>query len=227
MLSRDPEPGAGRGARRATPVVVIADPADCSLQFDPVGKASLRVVLRHRQVRRWPTPGVSYTNRGRPGRPRRPLVRIGDPDHPVDQRRGPARPTVAKAVKTAVESRHRRPRWPRPAIPAKADPARMNLVGAVRRAAGVRDRGHRALRADRRLPGRAVPDPGALHGHVAALPHRHRLGGRLRALHRLRHRRGGRRRTSTPGSGTRFAFTAVSVVVCLFLLPETKGKPLS
>jgi MFS family permease len=113
-------------ASAATPVVVVADPADCSLQFDPVGKAAFlsscdiaKTVLANA--------GVSYRNQAAaPGA--LAVVEIG-----------PARIASAsalhrskadvKAVKAAVEGRLKAA-LKAAGYPAKADPGALN-AGAM------------------------------------------------------------------------------------------------
>src|SRR6185437_12720 len=113
-------------AQRATPVTVIADPAECSLQFDPIGKASFTSscdIARNALA----NAGVSYrTEPGPPGQPA--LVRVGMATVPSLDARG-APKDVAKAVKATVES-HIKEGLARAGYTAKADPARMNLAGA-------------------------------------------------------------------------------------------------
>ncbi len=77
---------------------------------------------------------------------------------------------------------------------------------------------------DRRLSGGAIPDPHPLHGHVPALQYRHRLGRRLRPFTAF---------AIVAATGNiyaglwyPFAFTLISVLVCLFPCPETKGRSL-
>src|SRR5258708_6757147 len=114
-------------AERAAPVTVIADPADCSLQFDPIGKASFtsscdiaKSVLANT--------GVSYVNQpGPPGQPA--MVRVGLATIPSLDARG-APKDVAKAIKASVETQIKAG-LARSGYPAKADPKRMNLPGAL------------------------------------------------------------------------------------------------
>ena len=171
--------------RRARPVVVVADPADCSLQFDPVGKAKFtsscdiaKSVAGHRRAS--PTP----TRPRPPGQPA--MVRVGG--HRGQRRRPRAcRPTEAKAVKAEVEGRIKAA-LTAAGYPAKADPARIEHSCGVFGVLMVFVVGATALYGPQAAaPGGAVPDPDPLHRPVAALPHRHRLGRRLPALHRLRH----------------------------------------
>jgi len=220
MLSKTLNPALAE-AEAAAPVVVIADPADCSVQFDPVGKASF---LSSCDIAKstLANAGVSYKNEpGVPGRPA--LVRIGAVTIPSTSAQDLA-PDVAKAVKTSVETRLKTA-LAQAGYPAKADPARMNLVGAF----GV-------LLV-------FVVAATALYGPIAAclvelFPTRVRYTAMSLPYHIGTGWVGGFvpftafAIVTTVGdlySGLWYplAFTAVSIVVCFFLLPETKGKPLS
>jgi MFS family permease len=219
MLTQTLNPALAEATER-TPVVVIADPSECSLQFDPVGKASFttscdiaKSVLANA--------GVSYSNvKGVAGQPA--MVRIGDLTIPSQAAAGLS-PDVTKAVKTQVEARIKKG-LAEAGYPAKADPARMNLIGAF----GV-------LMV-------FVIAATALYGPIASclvemFPTRIRytamslpynigtgwIGGFVPftafAI------------VTTVGniySGLwyPFAFTAISVLTCFFLLKETKGQPL-
>jgi len=219
MLSKTLNPALAE-AEAATPVVVIADPADCSLQFDPVGKANF---LSSCDIAKstLANAGVSYKNEpGLPGRPA--LVRIGTLTIPSTSAEDLS-PPVAKAVKTSVETRLKTA-LAQAGYPAKADPARMNLVGAF----GV-------LLV-------FVIAATALYGPIAAclvelFPTRVRYTAMSLPYHIGTGWVGGFvpftafAIVTTVGdlySGLWYplAFTAVSVVVCFFFLPETKGKPL-
>jgi hypothetical protein len=92
--------------RRAPPVVVVADPADCSLQFDPVGKAQVPSPPATSPRARWPTP-ASPTTTSRPGRLEGAMVKIGDDRQAPSPAPSPAKPPTAKAVKAEVEGRSR------------------------------------------------------------------------------------------------------------------------
>jgi len=220
MLSKTLNPALAE-AEAATPVVVIADPADCSLQFDPVGKANF---LSSCDIAKstLANAGVSYRNEpGVAGRPA--LVRIGTVTIPSTSAEGLA-PPVAKAVKTSVETRLKTA-LAQAGYPAKADPARMNLPGAF----GV-------LLV-------FVIAATALYGPIAAclvelFPTRVRYTAMSLPYHIGTGWVGGFvpftafAIVTTVGdlySGLWYplAFTVVSIVVCFFLLPETKGKPLS
>ena len=126
MLARMANPALAEAEARA-PVTVVADPNDCSLQFDPVGKAAFvsscdiaKSVLANA--------GVSYRNEAAPsGQPAQ--VRIGAESTVVSQdARGLAKADV-KAVKTKVEG-ELKAALAAAGYPEKADPARINLAGA-------------------------------------------------------------------------------------------------
>ena len=219
MLSRTLNPAMAEAAA-ATPVVVIADPADCSLQFDPVGKAKF---LSSCDIAKstLANAGVSYASEaGVPGRPA--LVRVGSQTIPSTTAEGLS-PEVAKAVKASVETRIKTA-LTQAGYPTKADPARMNLLGAF----GV-------LLV-------FVVAATALYGPIAAclvelFPTRVRYTALSLPYHIGTGWVGGfvpftafAIVTATgelySGLWYPFAFTALSVVVCFLLLPETKGKRL-
>jgi MFS family permease len=220
MLSKTLNPALAE-AEAATPVVVIADPADCSVQFDPVGKASF-VSSCDIAKSTLANAGVSYRNEaGAPGQPA--LVRIGAQTIPSTSAEGLS-PPVAKAVKTSVENRLKTA-LSQAGYPAKADPARMNLFGAF----GV-------LLV-------FVTAATALYGPIAAclvelFPTRVRYTAMSLPYHIGTGWVGGFvpftafAIVTTVGdlySGLWYplAFTVISIIVCLVFLPETKGKPLS
>jgi MFS family permease len=219
MLAQTLNPALAEAEAR-TPVVVIADPADCSLQFDPVGKASFasscdiaKGVLANA--------GVSYRNETGPaGQPA--MVRVGMATITSADARGLS-PDAAKAVRGSVEGRIKQG-LARAGYPEKADPARMNLVGAF----GV-------LLV-------FVIAATALYGPMAAclvelFPTRVRYTALSLPYHIGTGWVGGFVPFSAFAivtavgdiySGLWFpvVFTAISVLTCLFLLHETKGRPL-
>jgi len=220
MLSKTLNPALAE-AEAATPVVVIADPADCSLQFDPVGKASF-VSSCDIAKSTLANAGVSYRNEpGVKGQPA--LVRIGTQTIPSTGAEG-LPPPVAKAVKASVENRLKTA-LAQAGYPPKADPKRMNLLGAF----GV-------LLV-------FVIAATALYGPIAAclvelFPTRVRYTAMSLPYHIGTGWVGGFvpftafAIVTTVGdlySGLWYplAFTVISVVTCLLFLPETKGKPLS
>jgi MFS family permease len=220
MLTRTLNPALAE-AQTATPVTVIADPADCSLQFDPVGKAKF---LSSCDIAKstLANAGVSYRNEpGVEGRPA--LVRIGSQTIPSTSAEGLS-PDVSKAVKGSVESRLKAA-LARSGYPEKADPARMNLGAAF---------GVLLI---------FVVAATALYGPIAAslvelFPTRVRYTAMSLPYHVGTGWVGGFVPFTAfaivtavgdlySGLWYPFAFTAISVVTCLLLLPETKGKPLS
>jgi MFS family permease len=208
-------------AEQRTPVTVIADPADCSLQFDPIGKAAFTSSCDIAKSS-LANAGVSYINQpGAPGEAA--MVRVGMATiQSLDARGSPK--DVAKAIKASVDAKIKEG-LARAGYPAKADPKRMNLPGAF----GV-------LMV-------FVIAATALYGPIAAclvelFPTRIRytamslpynigtgwIGGFVpftafaivAAVGNI-----------YAGLWYPFAFTAISVVTCLFLLPETKERSLT
>ncbi len=124
MLTRMANPALAE-AQAHTPVVVVADPAECSLQFDPVGKSTFvtscdiaKSVLANA--------GVSYDNQpGAPGS--RAVVKVGPVA--VEALSAAGLPKAeAKMVKTKAEGAIRKA-LADAGYPAKADPARINFPG--------------------------------------------------------------------------------------------------
>jgi MFS family permease len=112
-------------AARTAPVVVIADPATCSLQFDPVGKAQFKTscdiaksVLTNA--------GVSYRNLSAPAGTLA-AVKVGETIIPsVDG--SAAAPGTLKGLKAGVETRIKTGLHAA-GYPDKADPGRTNAIG--------------------------------------------------------------------------------------------------
>jgi MFS family permease len=207
-------------AQARTPITVIADPADCALQFDPVGKAAFtsscdiaKSVLANA--------GVGYSNQAAPpGEPA--LVKVGDFTIPSADARGLPK-DVAKQVKAVVEGKIKEA-LAHAGYPSKADPKRMNLPAAFA------------------ILLTFVIATTALYGPMAAC---------LVELFPTRIRYTAMSLPYNIGTGWiggfvpfvafaivvavgniysglwyPFAFTAISVVTCFFLLPETRGRDL-
>ena len=110
-------------AQAAAPVTVVADPAACALQFDPIGKAAFssscdiaKSVLSNA--------GVSYDNAAAaPGSIA--VVRIGEAEV-VSLEGGGMTPDALKAARTGVETRIKAA-LAEAGYPAAADPARVNM----------------------------------------------------------------------------------------------------
>jgi nitrate/nitrite transporter NarK len=125
MLSKTLNPALAEAEAR-TPIVVVADPNDCSLQFDPVGKAAF---LSSCDIAKGALAGagVSYSNEvGAAGAPA--MVRIGSTNVQSTSAVG-LKGDAAKAAKTRVESEIKAA-LVAAGYPTKADPERMNLPGA-------------------------------------------------------------------------------------------------
>ena len=112
-------------ASKATPVVVVADPHDCSLQFDPVGKRSFNSscdVAKSFLA----NAGVSYGNQAAPaGTPA--VVNVGGATVTSTSAAGLPK-AQAKAVKVGVEGKLKAA-LKAAGYPAKADPAKLNFWG--------------------------------------------------------------------------------------------------
>jgi hypothetical protein len=207
-------------AQSKTPVTVIADPADCALQFDPVGKASFTSSCDIAKST-LANAGVSYINEaGQPGQPA--MVRVGmatitsmDANHmPKD---------VAKAVKTSVEGKIKEG-LAQSGYPAKADPKRMNLplallVMLVFTIASTALFGPIAAFLVELFPTRIRYTALSLPYHIGT----GWVGGFVPFTAFAIVASVG---NIYSGLWYPFAFTALSVATCLFLVPETLGRPL-
>ena len=124
MLARTANPALAEAEAR-TPIVVVADPAECSLQFDPVGKAAFTSSCDIAKST-LANAGVSYNNeKGAPGA--KAQVKIGESVIESGSIAGLPK-DAAKAAKTAIEGRIKGG-LTAAGYPAKADLARMNLPG--------------------------------------------------------------------------------------------------
>jgi MFS family permease len=112
-------------ASKATPVVVVADPHNCTLQFDPVGKASF-VTSCDVAKGFLANAGVSYSNEAAPaGAPA--AVRLGGTVVLSASVSGLTK-DKAKAVRAGVEDKLKAA-LKAAGYPAKADPARLDFWG--------------------------------------------------------------------------------------------------
>ena len=110
-------------AQASAPVTVVADPASCALQFDPVGRTTFASACDLAKSA-LSNAGVSYDNvAGSAGQAA--VVRIGATEVVSTSGVGLA-PEELKAVRTEVEGRIKAA-LVTAGYPAKADPARMNL----------------------------------------------------------------------------------------------------
>jgi MFS family permease len=126
LLTQTLNPGLAEAVAR-TPVVVAAPVSDCSVQFDPVGKKSF---LSACDIAKGAlaNAGVSYRNQPVPSGSLAE-VRVGDEVIQSVDARSLSRPD-AKAARAGVEARIKAA-LAKAGYPAKADPARMNLPGAL------------------------------------------------------------------------------------------------
>ncbi len=124
MLARMANP-ALETAQTRTPVVVVADPARCSLQFDITGKGRF-VTSCDIAKSLLANAGVSYANRaGAPGATA--VVRIGEISVPSVEGEGlPAPALKAATARVRADLAHA---LVTAGYPASADPARVNLPG--------------------------------------------------------------------------------------------------
>ena len=219
MLTQTLNPALSEAQAR-TPVVVVADPSDCSLQFDPIGKAAFlsscdiaKSVLSGA--------GVSYDNEvGAAGAPA--MVRIGSTTVHSASAVGLVGNT-AKAAKAKVEGEIKAT-LAYAGYPSEADPDRMNLPAAFLVLLVF------------------VTAATALYGPIAAclvelFPTRIRYTAMSLPYHIGTGWVGGFLPVTSfaivaatghvySGLWYPFAFTLISVVVCLLLLPETRGRSL-
>lgn len=114
-------------AQARTPVVVMADPADCTLQFDPVGK---RVFVSSCDIARsiLANAGVSYDNQAASAGSGA-VIRVGEVEVASRSAAGLPAPEV-KVVRAEVESRIKAA-LSEAGYPAKADPDRINMIGLM------------------------------------------------------------------------------------------------
>jgi MFS family permease len=124
LLERAANPALAEASAKS-PVMVIADPADCALQFDPVGKAAF-VSSCDIVKSALANAGVSYANQKAPaGTPA--VMKVGDVVVASASAKGLSK-AQTKAVKTATEAKIKAA-LVQAGYPAKADPARMNKWG--------------------------------------------------------------------------------------------------
>ena len=124
MMTQFANPGLAEAARR-TPVVVVADPAACSLQFDPVGKSAF-VTSCDIAKSYLANAGISYDNQAAPSGALA-MVRIGSVEI-ASVEGGGLDKSALKAAKADVEGRLKTA-LTQASYPAKADPARINVWG--------------------------------------------------------------------------------------------------
>lgn len=219
LLERAANPALAEASTRS-PVSVVADPKDCALQFDPVGKAAF-VSSCDIVKSALANAGVSYDNQKAPaGTPA--VMKVGDVVVASPSAQGLSK-AETKAVKTATEARIKAA-LAQAGYPAKADPARMNKLGMfgvlfVFVIAATALFGPLAACLVELFPTRVRYTALSLPYHIGT----GWVGGFVPFF----------AFAIVTAVGNIYAglwypvfFTLVSVVTTLFLLPETKGRPL-
>ena len=205
-------------AQASSPIVVMADPATCALQFDPIGKTAFasscdiaKSVLSNA--------GISYSNvEAAPGSVA--VVRIGSVE--IASVEGEGMDLAAlKAARTGVETRLKAA-LVEAGYPAKADPERINLpmvfgILMIFMVAATALYGPQAAALVELFPTRVRYTAMSLPYHVGT----GWVGGMLPAASFALVAWSG---TIYFGLWNTLAFTAVAVVVALIWLPETRGR---
>lgn len=205
-------------AQASSPIVVMADPATCALQFDPIGKTAFasscdiaKSVLSNA--------GISYSNvEAAPGSVA--VVRIGSVEIASVEGEG-MDPAALKAARTGVETRLKAALL-EAGYPAKADPERINLpmvfgILMIFMVAATALYGPQAAALVELFPTRVRYTAMSLPYHVGT----GWVGGMLPAASFALVAWSG---NIYFGLWYTLAFTAVAVVVALIWLPETKGR---
>ncbi len=212
LLERYANPALAEATARA-PIVVVADPARCSLQFDPVGKAIFTTSCDIAKSS-LASAGIGYSNEAAPAGALA-KVKIGDVAVVESVEGAAGKAEFNDRLKAALHEA---------GYPLTADPKRMNLVGlfVVLMIFAV---GATALYG---------PQASAL---VELFPTKVRYTGLSAPYHIGIGWVGGFLPVSAfaivaatgqtyAGLWYPFVFTLISVLVTFFLLPETKGRPL-
>ena len=207
-------------AQASSPIVVMADPATCALQFDPIGKTAFasscdiaKSVLSNA--------GISYSNvEAEPGSVA--VVRIGSIEIASVEGEG-LDPAALKAARAGVETRLKAALL-EAGYPAMADPERINLpmvfgILMIFMVAATALYGPQAAALVELFPTRVRYTAMSLPYHVGT----GWVGGMLPAASFALVAWSG---NIYFGLWYTLAFTAVAVVVALIWLPETKGRDL-
>ncbi|WP_298098478.1 MFS transporter [Brevundimonas sp.] len=207
-------------AQASSPIVVMADPATCALQFDPIGKTAFasscdiaKSVLSNA--------GISYSNvEAAPGAVA--VVRIGSVEIASVEGEG-LDPAALKVARAGVETRLKAALL-EAGYPAKADPDRINLpmvfgILMIFMVAATALYGPQAAALVELFPTRVRYTAMSLPYHVGT----GWVGGMLPAASFALVAWSG---NIYFGLWYTLAFTAVAVVVALIWLPETKGRDL-
>lgn len=208
-------------AQATSPVIVVADPATCAVQFDPVGKTAFasscdlaKNVLSNA--------GVSYANTPAPAGSLAE-VRVGSVSIPSIEGTG-LEPAALKAARTDVETRVKAA-LTEAGYPARADPARTNLLAVfgilmVFMVAATAVYGPQAAALVELFPTRVRYTAMSLPYNVGT----GWVGGLLPAASFALVAWSG---NIYFGLWYSVGFTAVAAVVALLFLPETRGRDLN
>ena len=207
-------------AQASSPIVVMADPATCALQFDPIGKTAFasscdiaKSVLSNA--------GISYSNvEAAPGAVA--VVRIGSVEIASVEGEG-LDPAALKAARAGVETRLKAALL-EAGYPAKADPERINLpmvfgILMIFMVAATALYGPQAAALVELFPTRVRYTAMSLPYHVGT----GWVGGMLPAASFALVAWSG---NIYFGLWYTLAFASVAVIVALIWLPETKGRDL-
>jgi MFS family permease len=205
-------------AQASSPIVVMADPATCALQFDPIGKTAFasscdiaKSVLSNA--------GISYSNvEAAPGSVA--VVRIGSVEIASAEGEG-LDPAALKTARAEVETRLKAALL-EAGYPAKADPERINLpmvfgILMIFMVAATALYGPQAAALVELFPTRVRYTAMSLPYHVGT----GWVGGMLPAASFALVAWSG---NIYFGLWYTLAFTAVAIVVALIWLPETRGR---
>jgi MFS family permease len=207
-------------AQATSPVTVIADPADCSLQFDPVGKT--RFSSSCDVAKAFLTnAGVSYANQAAPAGTVA-VVKIGSVEvRSVDVRalKGDAQKKAKTDVETALKAALKTAGYPAKADPAKVDFQRLLEVMLVLTVAATALYGPQAAALVELFPTRVRYTGMGVPYNIGT----GWVGGFLPAAAFAMMAASG---NIYFGLWYPVAFTAVAVVVCFLFWPETKGRDL-
>jgi len=212
LLERYANPALAEAHARA-PIVVVADPERCSLQFDPVGKAAFTTSCDIAKST-LANAGIGYSNEAAPAGSLAE-VRIGDVATVDSVEGAEGRAEFGERLNAALQQA---------GYPLAADPERMNLVGLfvvlmVFAVGATALYGPQASALVELFPTKVRYTALSVPYHVGI----GWVGGFLPFTAFAIVTATGQ---TYAGLWYPFVFTLISVVVTFFLLPETKGRPL-
>jgi MFS family permease len=220
MLTGAGNPGLA-SANRTAPVIVAADPADCSFQFDPVGKAQFKTSCDIAKSA-LAAAGVSYTNETAPAGSAA-VVRVGDSAVQAPRNGDLLDPKALATVKAGfaktLGGALTAAGYPAKADPSATNPIAMLLLLLVFTIGATALYGPQAAALVELFPTKIRYTAMSLPYHIGT----GWVGGFLPATVFAIVAATG---DIYAGLWYPFGFTLVAVVVSLIWLPETKGRPL-